>query len=131
MNLFDGTIDTLTDSLNYSSTKNRAIANNIANVDTPDYKAKQVNFKNVLNKTLTDSTPTKKTQPQHIDFKNDVNENYTISSKGNTVYNHNGNNVDMDKEMSDLAENQIYYQVVVDRLNGKFSDLQSVLRGGS
>jgi len=32
--------------------------------------------------------------------------------------------------MSDLAENQIYYQSLIDRLNGKFGLLQTVIRGG-
>ena len=47
------------------------------------------------------------------------------------MYNHNGNNVDVDHEMAELAKNQLYYQAVVDRLNGKFSSLEKVIRGGS
>jgi flagellar basal-body rod protein FlgB len=32
--------------------------------------------------------------------------------------------------MADMAENQIYYEALVDRLNGKFNSLQTVIRGG-
>ncbi len=53
-----------------------------------------------------------------------------ITQQGNTSYQANGNNVDMDKEMADMAENQIYYEALVDRLNGKFNSLQTVIRGG-
>lgn len=47
------------------------------------------------------------------------------------MYSHNGNNVDIDKEMAELAENQIYYNGLVDRINGKFGSLQTVIRGGN
>jgi flagellar basal-body rod protein FlgB len=38
--------------------------------------------------------------------------------------------VDIDKEMSDLAENQIYYYTMIDQLAGKFQSLQTVIKGG-
>lgn len=47
------------------------------------------------------------------------------------TYNHNGNSVDIDKEMTELAENQIYYQALVERINGKFNSIKSVLNGGN
>ena len=56
--------------------------------------------------------------------------NSTIVTQQNGTYNNNGNSVDMDKEMTDLATNQIYYNAVTDRLSGKFSSLQNVIRGG-
>lgn len=36
----------------------------------------------------------------------------------------------MDKEQADLAANQIYYNALVDRINGKFNTLQNVIKGG-
>ena len=44
MDLFSGTISTLDKALNYSATKQKVISQNIANVDTPNYKAKDVSF---------------------------------------------------------------------------------------
>lgn len=129
MNLFSGTIETLEKSLDYSTAKNRAIANNIANVDTPDYKSTNITFKNVLDNTLNGSLQTKRTHPQHFTF-NQMNQPYITKQNRNTMYNHNGNNVDIDQEMAELAKNQLYYQAVVDRLNGKFSSIQTVIRGG-
>ena len=41
-----------------------------------------------------------------------------------------GNSVDIDKEMADLASNQIYYNALTERISGKFSSLQNVIRGG-
>lgn len=131
MNLFNGTIQSLQKSLDYSTTKNRVIANNIANVDTPHYKAKDVSFKKELNKSMNASFQANRTHMKHFSFSGEDHQAYRISEQTNTLYNHNGNNVDVDKEMADLAKNQIYYQAIVDRLNGKFSSIQTVIRGGS
>lgn len=131
MGLFEGTIQTLENSLDYATAKNRTISTNIANVDTPDYKAKDVTFKNILNQTISNSFEAKRTNPKHIPFSADsTSPTSRITTSRNTIYNHNGNNVDIDKEMAELATNQIYYQGLVDRLSGKFSSLQSVIRGG-
>ncbi|MFZ3576600.1 flagellar basal body rod protein FlgB [Virgibacillus sp. DJP39] len=131
MGLFGGTINSLENSLDYSSAKNRIISSNIANIDTPNYQSKEVNFKNVLNSAMTSTFDAKKTNPKHLSFSNESsNTSYQIRDSKDTMYNHNGNNVDVDKEMAELAKNQIYYQGLVDRLAGKFSSLQTVIRGG-
>ncbi len=131
MTLFGKTIQTLEHSLDYSSLKNRTISNNIANVDTPGYKSKEVVFKDVLNQELSPSFESKRTNEKHIPFTSqNHSRSFNVTTKSNTSYNHNGNNVDIDKEMSDLAKNQIYYQSLVDRLSGKFRSLESVIKGG-
>lgn len=130
MDLFSGTINTLQRSLNYASVKNQTISSNIANVDTPNYKAKDVVFKDVLQQELTGSLAAKRTHPRHIPFENEHHLNFKTIQRNDTVFNHNGNNVDIDKEMAELAQNQIYYQSLVDRINGKFNSLQTVIKGG-
>lgn len=80
----------------------------------------------VLDNALNSTLPAKKTHLKHMSF----NENNTMRSNNNTMYNHNGNNVDIDKEMAELAKNQIYYRGLVNRINGKFSGVQTVIRGG-
>ena len=130
MVLFDRTISTLVHSLDYASAKNRAISNNIANVDTPNYKAKDVVFKHVLDDAINESITAKRTNPRHLPFDGSDSESYRVITRKNTMYNHNGNNVDIDKEMTELATNQIYYNSLVDRINGKFKSLQTVIRGG-
>lgn len=129
MDLFGGTIRTLETSLNYATTKNKAISNNIANIDTPNYSAKDVVFKDVLNGNLSKGIETTLSHPKHISFGN-VDQSFETITKNNTMYNHNSNNVDVDKEMADLAKNQIYYQALVDRMNGKFNNIQTVIRSG-
>lgn len=131
MAIFGNTIRTLEASLDYASAKNRAIANNISNVDTPNFKAKDVVFKDVLNKTV-HSIEIQRTNEKHISNKNHANQlPYQIITHKNTQYSHNGNNVDIDKEMTELAKNQIYYNSLIDRINGKFNSLKTVIRGGN
>ncbi|KPH77020.1 MULTISPECIES: flagellar basal body rod protein FlgB [Bacillaceae] len=131
MDLFGSTIRTLENSLDYASTKNRVISNNIANVDTPNYKAKDVVFKNILDDAIQSNLEAKKTNDKHLSFHSESNSTYRVITKNNTIYNHNGNNVDIDKQMSDLAKNQIYYNSLVDRMNGKFNSIRTVVRGGN
>lgn len=129
MKLFGTTISSLEKGLNYSVTKGKAIAQNVANVDTPNYKAKSVSFKDVFENAKHAEVSAYKTNEKHIDFRKNTRE-LGVYNITNFRYHHNGNGVDMDKEQADLAENQIYYNALVDRLNGKFNTLQSVVKGG-
>lgn len=132
LNLFGSTFHTLEHSLNYATQKNRVISDNIANVDTPGYKAKDVKFKDVFQDALTKPQISNfTTHEKHIPFRPEASTDFPVIRNNNTMYNNNRNNVDIDKEMASLAENQIYYQSLVDRLNGKFNDLQTVIRGGN
>ncbi|MGO5011668.1 flagellar basal body rod protein FlgB [Niallia sp. Sow4_A1] len=125
MNLFSNTITTLENAINYSNQKQKVIAQNIANVDTPNYKAKTVTFKDSLSSAMNANV----TNSKHMSF-SASNASTTVVSKSGVTYNNSGNSVDMDKEMTDLATNQIYYNALIDRISGKFSSLENVIRGG-
>lgn len=125
MKLFSNTISTLESALNYSNTKQKVISQNIANVDTPNYKAKEVSFKN----TLSTAMNANKTDRMHFDFEGSTGS-VNVTTDKNVTYNNNGNSVDVEKEMSELAENQIYYNALVERISGKFNSLSTVIKGG-
>jgi flagellar basal-body rod protein FlgB len=128
MSLFSSTIQSLENGLNYSSAKQKVISQNIANVDTPNYKAKTTSFKEQLNDSIS-TFEAKRTNPRHFEFSGRGNIDLNVRSKP-FQYNHNGNGVDIDKEMSEMASNQIYFNALSDRINGKFNSLKSVIRGG-
>ncbi|MCL6587445.1 MAG: flagellar basal body rod protein FlgB [Anoxybacillus sp.] len=128
MKLFSRTFTMLEQGLDYASLKQKVIANNIANVDTPNYKAKDVRFKTALEQAMA-PLEAYRTDPRHFSFKGSP-SNFLVTTRSDVVYNHNGNSVDIDKEMSDLAENQIYYNALVERLNGQFNTLKTVIKGG-
>ncbi|UZD75716.1 flagellar basal body rod protein FlgB [Bacillus siamensis] len=128
MDLFSGTIQNLENALGRADIKQKVLTNNIANIDTTNYKAKKVSFRNLLDQE-TSNLEAVKTDYRHVDF-TDSGDDYSVVSSGDTSYQQNGNNVDIDKEMTDLAENQINYQALVERMSGKFNSLKTVLTGG-
>ncbi|WP_252503613.1 flagellar basal body rod protein FlgB [Sporosarcina sp. Marseille-Q4943] len=129
MNIYGSTISLLERGLDFSSTKGKVISQNIANVDTPNYKSKHVSFKQMMHEAQSKPINAYRTNELHFDFASKVSKpgiaNYT-----NFKYRQDGNGVDMDKEQADLAANQIYYNALVDRLNSKFNSLQNVIKGG-
>ncbi|WP_155010523.1 flagellar basal body rod protein FlgB [Priestia megaterium] len=128
MSLFSTTFQTIENGISYASQKQQTIAQNIANVDTPNYKSKTVSRTSEFRDLLHNELEAYQTDSKHIPFSDSSQR--VITQQGNTSYQANGNKVDMDKEMADMAENQIYYEALVDRLNGKFNSLQTVIRGG-
>ena len=129
MNIFGGTISDVEQGLSFSATKGKTISQNIANIDTPNYKAKNVSFKEVFADARENTLEAYRTNERHIGFKSNGTQP-GVFNYSNLRYRNNGNGVDMDKEQADLAANQIYYNALVDRINGKFNTLQNVIRGG-
>lgn len=107
--------------------RNDAIANNIANVDTPGYKRQDVNFEDQLQKALKDSRYTS------IDAKvSNINLSRlnptTYTDYGSYSYRSDGNNVDIDTENVELASNQIRYQGLTTSISQEFANLQAVMK---
>ncbi|RUL55812.1 MULTISPECIES: flagellar basal body rod protein FlgB [Lysinibacillus] len=129
MNLFGGTISSLENGLNYASLKNKTIAQNIANVDTPNYKAKDVSFEKMLSEARNSTINANKTDIRHYDFT--IKQSTPgVFSYENYQYRSNGNGVDMDAQQASLAENTIYYNALIDRISGKLNTLNTVIKGG-
>ena len=105
--------------LDVSSVKHKVIANNIANVNTPGYKKMDVSFADQLEKALNESSVNKfdALQPKIVISKEDT---------GETVRN-DGNNVDMDKEVSSLVKNTLSYNIYTQLLSKKFEDIKSAI----
>lgn len=100
--------------------RNKAISENIANIDTPGYKRQDVSFEEQMSKALkknrTDVTELERVQPRQ----------YTVNS--GLSYRLDGNNVDIDTEMVSLAENQLRYNTLTSQVNYNFERLKNVLR---
>ncbi|WP_397537506.1 flagellar basal body rod protein FlgB [Rummeliibacillus pycnus] len=129
MSFFGGTISNIENGLSYSSVKQKTIAQNIANVDTPNYKAKDVSFSKMLSDAQDSYIKAYRTNDKHIDFQTDP-QTPGVYSYSNLSYRENGNGVDMDKEQASLAKNTIYYNALIDRVNGKLNSLLTVAKGG-
>ena len=119
----DKTITGLEQALNRSSLTQKVIAQNIANVDTPNYKAQEVTF----NQALTNALSAKKTDPR--DFSFSTGDQGRIVTDNSTTLQNNGNNVDIDKEMVNMAKNQLNYQAYTEAISRKLNQYNIVLGG--
>jgi flagellar basal-body rod protein FlgB len=118
--------------LDASLLRNEAISDNLANIDTPKYKRKTVAFEEYL-RTAGDEIAGRRTNSRHIpigeqDYK-------TVAARlgednSNTQMRLDGNNVDIDSEMAQLAENSIKYNVLLQKLSGSFKNIKSVIKEG-
>jgi flagellar basal-body rod protein FlgB len=106
--------------LDASWKRNEVIAQNIANVDTPGYKRKSVSFEDELRKAM-DSKDFRKGDVDQIEIKV-VQENKNLSMRLD------GNNVDIDAEMAELAKNTIKYNALVQMAG--FDKLKMVIKEG-
>lgn len=136
MKIFNSSFQALEQALNTATLKQRTISSNIANVDTPHYKSKQVAFQSELKKALKHNpaeVESYRTNSKHIPFSTQMgmsNPSAKVVSRPNTLFNHNGNSVDMDYEMAEMAKNQLWYNALTDRMNGKFNGLKTVINDG-
>lgn len=101
-------------------TRNEVIAQNIANVDTPGYKRKTVSFEEQLRQAI-DKKDFKKSDADKIDIRVTV-DNKSLSMRLD------GNNVDIDNEMAQLAKNTIKYNALI-QLAG-YSKIKMVIKEG-
>jgi flagellar basal-body rod protein FlgB len=123
-------------SMDAATLRHRTIANNLANIDTPQFKSKQVVFEEYLQQELNGATGQQKleayrTNQQHIPFANATGfaVPQVVSNPTNFVQN-NGNDVDLESESTELAKNQIWYNGLTQLTAGSFQKLRSVIEGG-
>ncbi|MCR6513565.1 MAG: flagellar basal body rod protein FlgB [Clostridium sp.] len=122
------TYDLIKEGLDAASVRSKAIANNIANINTKDYKRDVVSFEeNLKNETMKLSL--KKTNPKHFGDSNSEG-NITVSKDMTTSMRSDGNNVDLDIEKTNQAANQLKYNALVEMASGKLNNLNLVIRGG-
>ena len=115
--------------LDVSSLRHKLISGNIANVSTPAYRSKDLDFHGELRKAIDDKghISGKRTHPSHLPLGQSRQDEPEIivdkSRAGNGI-----NNVDIDKEMGNLAQNQIYYSIGARLLAQKFDGLKRAIR---
>jgi flagellar basal-body rod protein FlgB len=104
--------------------RNEVISNNIANVDTPNYKRQDVQFESYLVEALAGGDSLDQSV-ENADLSTLSATTYTDNA--NLSYREDGNNVDIDTESANLAENQIRYYTLLDSMNQEFSRIRTVL----
>ena len=111
----DLTTDALHVALRGLAARQRAIADNVANLETPGFLAGRVRFEDSLRTALADGQPAS-ASPR--------------TERSSTPTGVNGNNVNLDEETLANIETGLRYQVVVQALNAKFGLLRTAIGGG-
>lgn len=122
MQLLNGAgFNKLETALQAANIRQSVIANNIANVDTPYFKRSNVSFESLLKSEMDGSKLTlkgRRTDTKHFEIGPSSSIPVpAISTDESTSMNNNLNNVDIDSEMTRLAENQLRYNSYIEQIN--------------
>lgn len=126
---FDNALGIHPQALALREKRSELLATNLANADTPDYKARDLDFKSAFQQALAGrSGELNRSQQGHMTSRNDVlgaellyRNPQQASLDGNTVESH--------IEQAKYAENAVQYEASLRFINNKFSGLMSAIRG--
>lgn len=107
--------------------RNEILSNNIANVSTPNYKRKDIEFESYLAAEIkgTASVHSLRKAVGHVDV--DGLRMRTYTDRSGLSYRLDGNNVDIDSENVELASNQIKYNGLIESITSEFNMLKSAM----
>ncbi|MDB4868466.1 MAG: flgB [Cohnella sp.] len=117
-----------------ASMRQQVLANNIANVDVPYFKRSDVAFEEFLSQAMgQDGLKTlsgRRTDSRHIPIgASSPNAAAQVVTDETSVINNNQNNVDIDKEMSLMAENQLRYNLFIQQINHEVKMMRTGIEG--
>ncbi|MCZ8512377.1 flagellar basal body rod protein FlgB [Paenibacillus filicis] len=117
-------------SLDASTLRQKVIADNIANVDTPYFKRSEVKFEELLQQEMNGKTlEGYRTDPRHFVIGRPAQPGPQIIQDNGSMINNNLNNVDIDYEMSLMAKNQLRYNVMVQEINNQIKQARTAIGG--
>ena len=110
--------------------RNRVLSSNIANADTPNYKARDVDFRDALNSARQETISLKRTSELHKQAWGTTREGAPLMYRVPTQPTLDGNTVEMDVEQAAFAENALQYRASLAFLDGKIRTLRYAIKGG-
>ncbi len=124
MGLFDTSVRALEKSMDLFLLRHNVIADNIANAETPGYKARTVEFESEMQRAVA-------SEDQVGAIAEIENVKPIVRQEANSELGQDLNSVDMDKEMSKMTKNDIQYSAATQMINKKFALLKYAISGGS
>ncbi len=120
MEMFNRTFSLLSSMADFRSQRHKVIVSNITNMDVADYGSRELTFKNELGNAIAGGRKVEmaKTDPRHIPGTPGSGEFDVVTTE---------ERVKIDKEMGNLAENQLMYNLTIELLARKFRGLKNVL----
>lgn len=119
MNVFSD-VNLVNKAINATVTRKNLITQNIANVDTPNYKRQDIDFESVLLKEV------QEVGAKNVDLNNLNAEIYTDLQ--NSSYRMDGNNVDIEVERSEEAKVELRYNTLVTRITAQLNRMETILQ---
>lgn len=100
--------------LNFRGERQKVISSNIANIDTPEYKTKNLKFKDTLQKTKEEShLQLAQTHSQHMSLSfSDKKSDFEVYEVKGLVEQNDGNNVNLDAQMSEMSKNNVMFSAI-------------------
>ncbi|MCL4425529.1 MAG: flagellar basal body rod protein FlgB [Firmicutes bacterium] len=131
MNIFPKIIGFLERGLDGAALRHRVIADNIANGETAGFKRSDVDFISTLQAALEkrgDGVDLRVTNPRHLQA--GAGDFFEVVTDTTTAIKKDGNNVDVEREMTLLAENALYYNAVADETARLLALLRNAINEG-
>ncbi len=119
--LFGGVIEALRQASGFAVHRHELLAENVANADTPNFKAHDLSFARELDLAQVVRSRPDTASGQELDVR--------IVDNPDGMTKLDGNDVDIDKQMTRLGQNALYHNVVVHLLNARFNALKSAING--
>lgn len=117
-------------SLDAATLRQKVIADNIANVDTPYFKRSDVRFEELLQQEINGgSLQGFRTDPRHFEIGRPNKPEPQVIRDNQSMINNNLNNVDIDYEMALMAKNQLRYNTMVQQVNADIKKFRTVIGG--
>lgn len=114
--------------LDAASLRSKVIANNIANINTKGYKRSYVSFEDTLRES-SNAVKMQKSDELHIGGKDETGA-VSVRQDKSTSMREDGNNVDIDNEMTNQAANALMYNALITQVNSKLSMTRYVITSG-
>ncbi len=131
--ILGGGIDVARQALNGLSRRQASIAANVANVDTPGYQRREVNFEQALKEQSGGSTSRMAaTDPGHFTKigSSTVGQGSSARTRDVVSERNDGNDVSIDEEMLLLVDTQLRFQALSQTTAQRLTTLRTVIRGG-
>ncbi|NLY97905.1 MAG: flagellar basal body rod protein FlgB [Clostridiaceae bacterium] len=130
-------VDLLQKGLDAAWLRNEVITHNIANVETPQFKRSYVEFESLLKAKIENKdyrhTELKTTREKHIPSVSGISTDPMsdiepiVKKDESTSIRMDGNNVDIEYEMNELAKNVIWYQYMIQKVTKDLGRLKTVI----
>jgi len=133
-----GSMDFQAQALQLQAERGRVLASNIANADTPNYKARDFNFQQALAAATAGSGAARGagtavavavTRPGHMTTPSAVGANPPLLYRAPLQNSVDGNTVDLDVERANFAENSVRYEATLRFLNGQIKTMTTAING--